>query len=30
MNTLGELVINQNDKGKLAKGLIDNGFYVSQ
>jgi hypothetical protein len=30
LNTLGELVINQNDKGKLAKGLIDNGYYVSE
>lgn len=30
MNTLSDLVTNQNDKGKLAKGLIDNGYYVSE
>ena len=30
MNTLGELVTDQKDKSKSAKGLIDNGYYVSK
>ena len=30
MNTLGELVTDQKDKGKLAKNLIDKGMYVSK
>jgi integrase len=30
MNTLGGLVTNQNDKGKLAKGLIDSGYYIHE
>jgi hypothetical protein len=30
MNTLGDLVTNQNDKDKLAKNLIDKGMYVSK
>jgi hypothetical protein len=30
MNTLGELITNQNDKDKLAKNLIDKGMYVSK
>jgi len=29
MNTLGELVKNQNDKSRLAKNLIDKGMYLS-
>jgi hypothetical protein len=29
MNTLGELITNQNDKDKFAKNLIGKGMYVS-